>query len=195
MGTLRIVAGSFRGRRIRVPDGAVRPTRDRVREAVFNILGQTAEDLDVLDLYAGSGALGLEALSRGARRAVFVEADASAAAVLEGNVRDLRVEPRAVVIRGKAGAALRSGRLGEFDLVFADPPYADRTSLDLLALLDESRVLRPGGVIVLEQDAGEPSSPLPEGWSLIREARYGRTVVRFYRRTRGGAPAGVESRG
>lgn len=194
MGTLRIIAGSFRGRRIRVPEGAVRPTGERVRESVFNILGQSAEGLDVLDLYAGSGALGLEALSRGARRAVFVESDARALKALEENLGRLHVETKANVVRGKALAAVRSGRLGGFDLVFADPPYADRSSLGLLTALDESGAVRPGGVAVLEQDAGGPPADLPEGWSLVREARYGRTVVRFYRRLPATAPAGPETR-
>lgn len=195
MGTLRIIAGSLRGRRIRVPEGAVRPTGDRVREAVFNILGQSTEDLDVLDLYAGSGALGLEALSRGARRAVFVEADPRAARVLEENLLELGVEARASVRCGHALSVLRSGRLARFDLVFADPPYADRETAGFLPVLEESGVLRPGGVAVLEQDAAAPPPGLPPRWELIREARYGRTAVRFYRRPPGTAMTGPETRG
>ncbi len=195
VGTLRIIAGSLRGRRIRVPEGTVRPTRDRVREAVFNVLGQSAEDLDVLDLYAGSGALGLEAISRGARRAVFVEADARTANVLMRNLRDLDVESRAVLIRGSALTVLRSRRLQGFDLVFADPPYGDPEATGLLAALEESAVPRPGGVTVFEQDVGAPPPSLPRGWHLIREARYGRTVVRYYRRGTGPPAASTGTRG
>lgn len=195
MGTLRIIAGSLRGRRIRVPEGAVRPTGDRVREAVFNILGQSTTKLDVLDLYAGSGALGIEAISRGARRAAFVEADPLAAKVLEENLRDLGVEAKATLIRGHALSVLRSGRLAGFDLVFADPPYADRESVGLLTVLEESGVLRPGGVTILEQDIAAPPAGLPEGWRLVRDARYGRTVVRFYRRQPGSAVTDPETRG
>ncbi len=195
MGTLRVIAGSLRGRKILVPQETVRPTGDRVREGVFNILGQSTEDLDVLDLYAGSGALGIEALSRGARRAVFVEADARAARVLEENLRNLQVEARATLILGHALAVLRSGRLSGFHLVFADPPYANRDSASLLTVLKESGAVRPGGVTVLERHAAAPPPRLPEGWRLIREARYGRTVVRFYRRPAGSSAADRENRG
>jgi 16S rRNA (guanine966-N2)-methyltransferase len=182
VGTLRIIAGSFRGRRIRVPEGpSVRPTPDRVRESLFDILGPHLEGLDVLDLYAGSGALGLEALSRGARRAVFVESDLRTRKTLRENVRHLGVEHRARIVAGEALGRVGSGELGTFDLVFADPPYSDRSALDLPAILETAGTVRPGGSLVVEQDSRSPAPAAPEGWVLRREARYGRTVLRIYR--------------
>jgi 16S rRNA (guanine966-N2)-methyltransferase len=183
-GTLRIVAGELRGRRVRVPPGVVRPTADRVREAVFSILGPLVDGAAVLDLYAGSGALALEALSRGAARAVCVEADRDAAAVLRDNVQALGLAGRCRVVERRA-AELRGVALGgPFDLVFADPPYGGTEHPVIAALAP--LVLAATGVLVLEREAGDGAAPLE--WPDLeraRVARYGRTALELYRWTAG----------
>lgn len=175
---MRVVAGSARGRRISAPPGTgTRPTTDRVREAVFNALGSlgAVEDAVVVDLFAGSGALGIEALSRGAASAHFVEADRRAAAVIEDNLVRAGLAERAVVLRRPVDAALADLPDG-LDLVLADPPYAFGGWTDLLTAL-ASR-LAADAVVVAESDR---SLALPEGWEKVRERTYGGTVVLFAR--------------
>lgn len=183
MGRIRIIAGTFRGRRIRVPEGErVRPTADRVREALFDILGPSIEGARVLDLFAGTGALGLEAASRGAAQVVLVERDRAVLAVLRDNVRDLgvhdRVRIRAVdVERFLAGPA----GPGPYDLVLADPPYARAALGAVLTGLGRPGWLAPGATVVFESEArNDPESP-PGGWLHARRAVYGRVALDFFR--------------
>jgi 16S rRNA (guanine966-N2)-methyltransferase len=174
------VAGSAGGRRLRVPPGSgTRPTAERTREALFSSLSALL-DLDgarVLDLYAGSGAVGLEALSRGAAHALLVESDARAGAVLRGNARDLGLA--ATVRIDRVERVLAAGPDGPYDLVFADPPYA-LAAAELDAVLDAlvtHRWLAPGAVVVLERrrDAAEPVWPVP--LKSLRHKRYGDTAL------------------
>ena len=157
---MRIVGGSRKGARIFAPKGSdTRPTSDRVREAVFSILG-TVDGLAVLDLFAGSGALGLEALSRGAASATFVESDPAALEAIERNLAKLQLEG-ASVVRGDALKHL--ARTAErYDLVFLDPPYEMVESLRMPLAEHLPRVLAEGGVVVFETAAGvQPELPLP----------------------------------
>ncbi|KRD18156.1 16S rRNA (guanine(966)-N(2))-methyltransferase RsmD [Mycobacterium sp. Root265] len=177
----RIVAGQFKGRRISVPASGTRPTTDRVRESLFNVL-QARMDLDgiaVLDLYAGSGALGLEALSRGASSALLVESDRRAAAVIESNIAALGARG-AVLRRSPVDKVVQStGR--PVDLVFADPPYeVDARAIErvLVALLANGWV-RPGALAVIERAAGGPAIVWPDGWEAEEERRYGDTRLEF----------------
>lgn len=183
----RIVAGSAGGRRIEVPPRGTRPTSERVREAVFSALEASVE-LDgsrVLDLYAGSGALGLEALSRGAAYATFVEADRRAAQIVRRNAgslgfRQIRIE-QAKAETALADTALGVPPAGPFDVVFADPPYdLDPSRLDsaLRALVAGGR-LAPGAVVVLEQAVRNGDPSWPEPLAAIRSRRYGDTVVHW----------------
>ncbi len=180
---MRIIAGRFKGHALGAPRGlATRPTSDRVREALFSILGDV-EDLPVLDLYAGSGALGLEALSRGAISATFVEEARAPLAALRSNVAELEVSERATVIASDARAAIR--RLGResarFGIVFADPPYADGGTKETLDALLVSGIVLEGGWIVLEHAA--KTAP-PSGFARLelRFTRvYGDTALTFYR--------------
>lgn len=175
---MRVVAGSARGRRLGAPPGAdTRPTTDRVREAVFNALGSLGivEGATVVDLYAGSGALGIEALSRGAASAHFVESDRRAAAVIEDNLEALALADRAVVVRRPVEAAI-ADLPAPLDLVLADPPYAFDGWPELLARL--LPLLAHGAVVVAESDR---SLTLPAGWEKVRERTYGGTVVLFAR--------------
>jgi pantetheine-phosphate adenylyltransferase/16S rRNA (guanine(966)-N(2))-methyltransferase RsmD len=175
---MRVTGGGMRGRRLRVPAQGVRPTADRVREALFARLGDLS-GARVLDLYAGSGALGIEALSRGAARAVFVERAAGALAVLRGNLASLGIEDRTEVFRGDVATVVRRlGRLERrFELVFLDPPYADAAQPEraLRALVD-SGILAAQATVVVETTR-ERRLPEVEGLAPLDERRYGDTVI------------------
>jgi 16S rRNA (guanine966-N2)-methyltransferase len=177
---VRIVAGSRKGHRIAAPKGVVtRPTGDRVREAAFALIGPV-EDATVLDLFAGSGAMGLEALSRGASRCVFVERDRVACRVIQANLEKLRLTGGLVVSRD-AASALRDERARgrRHDLVLADPPYEDWGSheADLAELIPA--VLEEDGVAVVETSAKvEPQLPL----DLVTSRRYGSARITVFSR-------------
>jgi 16S rRNA (guanine966-N2)-methyltransferase len=172
---LRIVAGELGGRRLATPprrSAAVRPTSDRVREALFSILGDV-EAASVLDLFCGTGALGIEALSRGASGATLVDTHTSLA---RRNVAELGIGERCEIVRSDARVFLRRERRW-FDLVFCDPPYrlADRLRGDLDLLIPN--VLAPGGRLIVE---GAARRPLRLSLPAITERRYGDTVVTVY---------------
>ena len=173
---MRVIAGSARGRRLRSPDGTdTRPTSDRVREAVFNALFSQGLVVDarVADLFAGSGALGIEALSRGAAHVWFVERDRDARSVIDDNLDTLGFRERATVL--DADATVVSGALGDgLDVVLADPPY---TFDAWPALLSSVRPrLANHGVVVAEAGG---SIAVPAGWEKMRERTYGGTVITF----------------
>lgn len=179
---MRVVAGRLRGRRLVAPRGdKTRPTADRVKEALFSVLGSLDGDV-VLDLFAGTGALGIEALSRGAARAVFVEVAAPAVAALRENLRALALDAdvaRVVASRvERAAAALRE--LGPFDLALVDPPYA-QVSLAARALdeLQLAGAFREGACAVLEHAAADEPS-LGDGWEAGDRRRYGDTGLSFF---------------
>lgn len=179
----RIIAGDFGGRRIDVPARGTRPTSDRVREAMFSRLDHqdVLRGARALDLYAGSGALGLESLSRGAREATLVEAASSAARVLQGNVRTLKVGERAQVIKEKALTYL--SRIDHtWDLAFVDPPY-DIVRSDLEAVLAALVPrLAPGAIVVLEWTPRAGEAPWPEGIEALRHKDYGDTRLHWAER-------------
>ncbi len=173
---MRIVAGEFGGRRLRVPSGAaVRPTTDRVREALFSILG-AVEGLAVLDLYCGSGALGFEALSRGAAAVTLVDLEPGTA---RANADAIGAADRVELVGADALAFLRRDR-GAYDLVLLDPPYrlARRVGPDLSKLLVPR--LRRGARVITESAAGRPIELDPEALPQRDERRYGATVLRFH---------------
>jgi 16S rRNA (guanine966-N2)-methyltransferase len=173
---VRVVAGQFRGRRLAAPRGArTRPTADRVREALFSMLGDVSE-ARVLDLYAGSGALGIEALSRGARSAVFVERDARAVSVIERNLASLGLDQE--VVRQDAVRFLARAQ-GTFDLVFCDPPY-DSASRLAGPLAERLPALTAADArIVTESDK---RSPLELSLPLLTERTYGDTRIAIHGR-------------
>jgi len=153
---VRIVAGEWRGRSIDAPPGAVtRPTADRVRETLFSMLASrlgTFEGLRVADLFAGSGALGLEALSRGAASATFIESDAQALASIRGNAEKLGASTRVQIV---AGSALALPRRDPFDVVFADPPYAAGSGTAVVRSIVGAGWLAPGGWLCVETSRGD----------------------------------------
>jgi 16S rRNA (guanine966-N2)-methyltransferase len=179
------VGGVAGGRRIAVPPQGTRPTTDRVREALFNILAARFDftGLSVLDLYAGSGALGLEALSRGAASAMFVESDRRAASVLDRNIATLGL-PGATLRRGQVAAVLAAAGPGPVDLVLADPPY-DIDAHEIEALLDalaRNGWVRDGSVAVVERATGGPALNWPDGWDLWPQRVYGDTRLELAER-------------
>ncbi|MSP58730.1 MAG: 16S rRNA (guanine(966)-N(2))-methyltransferase RsmD [Myxococcales bacterium] len=182
---MRIIAGALGGRKLHAPRGkSTRPTADRVKEALFNILGapraRDGRRFRALDLYAGSGALGLEAISRGADEAVLIEQDEAAALAAERNVSDLAVGDRVRVIRGDVGMALR--RLdGAFDWVFVDPPYEGGFLDRALRLLGGSKTVADEGTVIAEHAASD--APGDRFGRLLRDdlRRYGQTALSFYR--------------
>jgi 16S rRNA (guanine966-N2)-methyltransferase len=174
---VRVIAGAWRGRPLKAPPGRdTRPTSDRVREALFSILGDVS-GMRVLDLYAGSGALGIEALSRGAAEAVFVESGRRAAAAIAANLRAVG-EPPATIETQDALAFLRRAPGGAYDLVFADPPYSSATRLGerLSALLPG--VLHQSSLTVTESDK---RAPLELSLPLVDERTYGDTRIAIHR--------------
>lgn len=190
---LRIIGGALGGRRLAAPPGAItRPTADRVREALFNILGPPEPGLRALDVCAGAGALGLEALSRGAAEAWFVERAPAALRCLHGNISMLGVNPACRVVRGDAVAVLRRWDAAQGDLsgadpglrfgwIFLDPPYQSDLAARLLAVLGAGRLLAPDACVVVEHDRRNP--PDPDQGCLVRtdHRRYGDTELSLYR--------------
>ena len=180
---MRIVAGAMRGRELSTPAGeATRPTAARAREALFAILADVS-DARVLDLYAGSGALGLEALSRGAEQLVLVESSKAAQRAIRTNLSTLGVESRATLLPLRAEASLRAlERLAPFSLVFADPPWADaQAALAVLEKLASSSLLAPAARLVLEHAARTP--PLQKPGSRLNSTdtrRWGDTAVTIF---------------
>ena len=176
---MRIVRGSHGGRVLRAPHGAAtRPTSEKVREAIFNILPDV-EGMQVLDMFAGSGALGIEALSRGAAHTTFIDQAKPALTVLRQNLRELELEDRATVLAGDAVVlGARHVPASPWQLVFVDPPYASDLAVRSVQTLAH---LAPDAVIVIEHD--RRNAPPDELGSLVRtdQRRYGDTLVSFYR--------------
>jgi 16S rRNA (guanine(966)-N(2))-methyltransferase RsmD len=176
----RIIAGEARGRRLVAPRGTgTRPTSDKVRGAVFNVLGQFFDGGDVLDLYAGTGALALEALSRGCGRAVLVESDRAAAEAILRNAAACGVEGRVEVRRGRVEDVLPRLPRGAFALAFVDPPYGEGPE-GALALLDGA--LATGGRVVAEHDARRPPAERYGALALRDRRAYGGTGISIYQR-------------
>ena len=178
---LRIIGGAWRGRRIHFPPvGAIRPTPDRVRETLFNWLQMDVAGSRCLDLYAGSGALGLEALSRGASRVVFVEVDTGAGRHLSQTLQDFQCD-RGAVVTADVKRYL-AGPSEPFDIVFLDPPYADRALADICSRIEQRSWLRPGGLAYLEDAASAGPPDLPPGWTLLKSKRAGAVGYHLARR-------------
>ncbi len=191
MGELRIVGGALRGRKLRVPDRGVRPTSERVREAIFDILGPDGvRGAAVLDLYAGTGALGIEALSRGAARALFAERDPAAARALRGSLELLGLDDRARVAMVDLRAVPRPDPFeGPWDVVFLDPPYDGADGETWLRRLARWSWPKGGGIVIHEYRTGGAVAA-PAGLALLTERAYGDTTVSFYRASGAAAPPG-----
>lgn len=183
---MRVVSGTAGGIPLVAPKTDLRPTMDRVKGAIFDSLGESVIGARVLDLFSGSGGLGLEALSRGAASATLVEKDARAIEAIRFNLAKTRLEGAEVLALDIFSYLHKLSAPGVFDLILADPPYAKRPGerdfgVELLSDPALARALAPDGLFVLEK---LPGAPLPKGtgWELLRERRYGATEVAWFRR-------------
>jgi 16S rRNA (guanine966-N2)-methyltransferase len=180
---MRVIAGSHRGRRLNGPEGiALRPTSDKVRQAIFSILGAHVFGSRFLDLYAGTGAVGIEALSRGATSVTFVESDPEAVQLLQKNLQACRLLDR-VQIRIEETAAFLDQKDcwdGPYDVLFADPPYAALDELDVITHAWRPGLLSEGAIVMIEQDARtELPTSIEHAW-LVRRYVYGDTALYLY---------------
>jgi 16S rRNA (guanine966-N2)-methyltransferase len=179
---VRIIGGELRGRRLLAPiGGKIRPTSDRVREAIFDILGPAWNFPRVLDLFAGTGALGIEAVSRGAGEVVFVEQGKDALTVLKGNLKALGLKSRAwtLPVTAKRGIAILAEKGLAFNLILIDPPYGKDLVRKTLEEIARGCILAPAGVIVAEHSSRDEIIP-PASLALSQQRRYGDTTVSFY---------------
>jgi len=178
---VRIIAGRFRGRVIRFPRvPGVRPTPDRVRETVFNWLGQDLTELSTLDLYAGSGALSLEALSRGAARAVAIERDPALARAIAATAETFGATGLEVATADAKSWLARETR--RFDVIFLDPPFAEPVLPAVCRRIEAGGWLKPGGFVYLESPAAAGEPELPAGWSLLKAKKAGEVGYHLARR-------------
>lgn len=178
---MRVITGSARGTTLKAPAGmATRPTADRVKEALFNII-QYDIGGEVLDLFAGSGQLGIEALSRGASRAVFVDERADALAAVRENLRRTKLEDKGEVIRGEALTYLSRCRR-KFRLIFLDPPYAEKSLENALKRISEIDILAEGAIIITERPLGKPLEEDFPGLVRSKDYKYGKTTITLFRR-------------
>ena len=172
-GRLRIVAGKWRSRLLDIAEvPGLRPTSERVRETLFNWLAPCIQGARCLDLYAGTGALGFEALSRGATQCVFVDDSPRAIKAIEKSTKTLDAIG-AVVHHGDATDYVRSALPASFDIIFLDPPFADDRLAEVCRQIDESGIIAPGGRIYLEQDRAKPEVALPGRWQILRNKTAG----------------------
>ncbi|MBT8091850.1 MAG: 16S rRNA (guanine(966)-N(2))-methyltransferase RsmD [Gammaproteobacteria bacterium] len=182
-GRLRIVAGKWRSRLLDIADvPGLRPTSERIRETLFNWLSLRLHGARCLDLFAGTGALGLEALSRGAAEAVFVEQSAPAIRALQSNIAMLEADG-ARVMQADAFAYLESRPTPPFDIVFLDPPFATDSLGELCRLLQQQDLLASDALIYLEQDRSRPGVELPQQWQLLKNKTAGNVRYMLAQRT------------
>ena len=181
----RIIAGEAKGRRLTVPKRGTRPTSDRVRESLFSAVsahllkvGINWTELSALDLYAGTGALGLEALSRGAHRVVLIERARAAGEVIEANINAVAL-PGAQLLIGDVSAVLEGLGAPPFGLVFVDPPYevGSPEITAVLMLLQANRLLTNEALVIVERPTGDDQTPLPASWEVLQVRRHGDTTL------------------
>jgi 16S rRNA (guanine(966)-N(2))-methyltransferase RsmD len=179
---MRIISGTSKGRRLVTPKNqGLRPTSDRVKESVFNILGEIVEEKVVLDLFAGTGNLGIEALSRGARRAIFVEKGRQAVRLIQRNLAQCGMDGRSEIIPKDVNRAIGilKQRGESFDLILMDPPYERGLILRTLEKLTSYKIYHEDSILVIEHDRREPLPEIVRGWNLIRQREIGDTTLSF----------------
>ncbi len=175
---MRIISGSLRGLKLKSLEGSdTRPTLDNVKEAIFSMLFDRVRDASVLDLFAGSGALGLEALSRGAKKAVFVDANPKACQVIRANIESTRMQEKAILFKQDAKDYLKKAYENKegFDLIFLDPPYAMGLLDEVIDLIERYKLLKDDGLIICESDSGTHIDI--KSFNLLKDKKYGRVCV------------------
>lgn len=178
---MRVIAGEAKGRRLKkVPGSSTRPVGERVKEALFGILRDRVEGALFLDLYAGTGSVGIEALSRGARGAVFVERGRQAVATIKANLAHTRLSDRARVVHSDVFAFLKKEDLEPFDLIYVAPPQYQELWAKTLSALDETSLLAPGGLVVAQIHPKEYEELELETLELTDQRKYGSTMLCFY---------------
>lgn len=179
---VRVISGSARGLKLNTPgDDRVRPTTDRVKESMFNIVQDWVYDSQVLDLFAGSGALGIEALSRGASQAVFCDNSLDSIKIIKSNIEKARVADRSQIVSGDFKRCLRDmeAKNQSFDMIFVDPPYYEGLFEEVLDTIRSCKILKKGGIVIVEHDAKKPIGQV-EGLEVYKEKKYGITMLTFY---------------
>lgn len=182
---MRVISGSAKGRPLKaVPGMGTRPTTDKVKEAIFSMIGPYFAGGAVLDLFAGTGGLGIEALSRGMERAVFIDADKKSVEVVRANLQAARLADKAEVYCNDAGRALKAlGKRGaKFDLVFLDPPYKMTAIAECIGTMQELGMLESAATVVVEHDASNAFDERIGDATRMKQAQYGETAVSIYRR-------------
>lgn len=182
---MRVISGSARGTILKSPqDDKVRPTLDRVKESLFNIIGFSIIESDVLDLFAGSGALGIESLSRGASKAVFVDMSKESIALTTENLEKTRLKEKAMILNKDSISALEylAGKNEKFDLIFMDPPYKTDLVKKALEFLSSSNILKEDALIIVEQDMDESLDDAYGNLTKTREKKYSKTKLSFFER-------------
>lgn len=179
---VRVISGSARGLKLNTPgDDRVRPTTDRVKESMFNIVQDWVYDSQVLDLFAGSGALGIEALSRGASQAVFCDNSLDSIKIIKSNIEKARVVDRSQIVSGDFKRCLRDmeAKNQSFDMIFVDPPYYKGLFEEVLDTIRSCKILKKDGIVIVEHDAKKPIGQV-EGLGVYKEKKYGITMLTFY---------------
>lgn len=179
---VRVISGSARGLKLNTPgDDRVRPTTDRVKESMFNIVQDWVYDSQVLDLFAGSGALGIEALSRGASQAVFCDNSLDSIKIIKSNIEKARVADRSQIVSGDFKRCLRDmeAKNKSFDMIFVDPPYYKGLFEEVLDTIRSCKILKKDGIVIVEHDAKRPIGQV-EGLEVYKEKKYGITMLTFY---------------
>lgn len=180
---MRVITGSARGVRLLTPEGEqTRPTTDRVKEALFNIIQFDIEGRSVLDLFAGTGQLGIEALSRGAKSATFVDNRSDAVKLIKENIRKTKFQNQSTVFVGDYATFLQTSRQ-RFDLIFLDPPYAESFLENALKRISTIDIVKDGGIIICERPVEKELSQELSGFERSKDYRYGKTIITLYRKT------------
>jgi 16S rRNA (guanine966-N2)-methyltransferase len=181
---MRVIAGKYRGRRLRAPSGRrIRPTSDRLRESIFNIIGSDIQDKNILDIFAGTGAMGIEALSRGAGHAVFIDKHPAALECIRANIEPLEIPDQWNIIRWDVAPNLHclAKQTMRFGYAFIDPPYDRGFASQALENVVTSDAMESGGLIVLEHHRQEKIACRENRIALLDQRRYGKTLVSFLR--------------
>lgn len=181
---MRVISGKVRGLKLNTPKNEdVRPTTDRVKESLFNMINPYIMESSVLDLFAGTGSLGIECLSRGANKCVFVDISKESIAIVKSNIKKARVEKESIVLNSDFKDAISKLKLQEnkFDVIFMDPPYYKNMFIDALQKIDNASLLNEDGIIIIEHDSKDV---FPENIGRLeksRDKKYGNTTITFYK--------------